>query len=319
MGLNHYVAWVKSEFGIGIEDRVSQNSNISFDLSVLEIYGCLCNGGTLVPARTKTDCRWPAEMIQRERLTVWISVPSSISLMMSARQVSPDYLGSVRLFAHCGEALLPDHLRAIFTARPDAVVYNLYGPTEATVSMTANRLTAENYEAECGASVALGPAIPGMEIELVGGTMDEGEIVILGPQVALGYFEDEIRTARAFQSDHSQRYGYFTGDWAERRDGRLFFRQRHDRQIKIRGYRIELDEVEAAIRGLGWTICCAFKWHDTIAAVVETRGIKADAKSIRCQLKILLDEYKIPAFVEQIDAMPYSENGKLDVAATEKW
>ncbi len=322
VALNCYVSWVRSEFGIGSGDRVSQNSNIGFDLSVLEIYGCLCGGATLVPVSSHVDRLLPAAMARRERLSVWISVPSCITLMMNARQVSAEYLGTVRTFIHCGEPLLPEHVRAIFQACPEAVVYNTYGPTEATVSMTCNRLTARDYEDECHLSVALGPAIRGMDMVLVGPTRDEGEIVIVGPQVALGYLNDKKRTKQSFRPvsiDESPRMGYYTGDWAVRRNGRLFFRQRYDRQIKVRGFRIELDEIEAAIRNLGWLACCVFKWKNTLVAVVEKNSCPFDAARIRRQLRESLEDYKIPPYVTEIDAMPRNENDKLDVVAVETW
>lgn len=138
--------------------------------------------------------------------------------------------------------------------------------------MTANRLTIANYLEQCGTSVALGSPIQNMDVLLVGTKPDEGEIVIVGPQVALGYLNDPARTDQAFRAitvGASLKTGYFTGDWAERRDGRLFFKQRFDRQVKIRGFRIELDEIEAAVRGLGWTSCSVFKWGNMLAAVVE--------------------------------------------------
>lgn len=96
-GLDNYVAWIKSELGLSSADRISQNSNIGFDLSVLEIYGCLCSGGTLVPASNRMDRLMAAELIRREALSVWISVPSSISIMMGAGHITPFYLNTVRL------------------------------------------------------------------------------------------------------------------------------------------------------------------------------------------------------------------------------
>src|SRR5581483_10394582 len=110
-------------------------------------------------------------------------------------------LESVRLFNFCGEPLLPEHLRALFAARPDVLVQNTYGPTEATIAMTCLALRSSDFEAACDASVAL------------------------------GYWQDPEKTSAGFREIElagSRRRGYFTGDWAERREGRLFFKERMD-------------------------------------------------------------------------------------------
>src|SRR5581483_1259561 len=98
------------------------------------------------------DRLMPARMIARERITVWNSVPSVVGLMMQANQVTRANLESVRLFNFCGEPLLPEHLRALFAARPDVLVQNTYGPTEATIAMTCLALRSADFEAACDAS-----------------------------------------------------------------------------------------------------------------------------------------------------------------------
>jgi D-alanine--poly(phosphoribitol) ligase subunit 1 len=69
----------------------------------------------------------PARLIEREKITIWISAPSV--------DVTRARLNSVRRFVFCGEPLLREHLDAIFAACPDTVVENFYGPTETTVTM----------------------------------------------------------------------------------------------------------------------------------------------------------------------------------------
>jgi D-alanine--poly(phosphoribitol) ligase subunit 1 len=198
--LNHYVSWAIGADIVRPDDRVSQHPNIAFDVSVTDIYGALSQGATLFPIAGASDRLMPARMIQREGITVWNSVPSVVNLMMQAGEVTTAMLRSVRLFNFLGEPLLREQLRAIFAARPDVAVNNTYGPTEATVSMTHLRLTASDYEAVCTTSVALGEAIADMGLHLVGGSHpDEGELVITGPQLADGYWNDPERSAAVFR------------------------------------------------------------------------------------------------------------------------
>lgn len=318
-----YVDWLQT-LGYGPGDRVSQQPNLAFDISMTDIFGALCYGATLYPLTSRADYMLPARFIQREKITVWNSTPSAVSLMMQARQVTKETFASLRLINFCGEALLPEQLGAIFNARPDLVVQNTYGPTEATISMTALKLTAENYKASCAASVAIGDPIDGMAIDLVGGTHpDEGQIVITGRQLADGYFKDPAKTAEVFRpvdGDGGSKLGYYTGDWAERRNGHIFFKERIDFQIKVRGHRVELDEVNAAIRAFGWPVACAFKHGDAICAVVEAiDGQPFDEKELRKSLAAKLESYAIPDHIRLIERMPRNENDKIDRKAALRW
>ncbi len=319
-GLDHYVAWLET-LGFGPGDRVSQHPNLAFDLSVFDVYGALCSGAALHPLVSRGDRLMPGRMAGREKLTVWNSVPSVIDLMIRGGQVTARSLGSIRLFSFCGEPLLRHHLEAIFAACPDAVVQNTYGPTEATVSMTAIHLTRASFRDACeGARVPLGDPIPDMDLNLIGGDHDdEGEIVIGGPQLAQGYWGDPEKTAQSFRTlsdPHGQTRGYFTGDWAERRNGRLFFKERIDLQVKVHGYRLELDEVAAAIRACGWPAVCVLKHGEGLAAVVERRSeTPLDDVALRAALAAKIEAHAIPETIIEVDRLPINANDKLDRGA----
>lgn len=315
--LDHYVRWVSATFAMKPDDRVSQHPNLAFDISMTDIFAALCHGAALVPVQSNADRMMPARFIAREKISVWNSVPSVVSLMAQAEGVTEANLATLRLMNFCGEPLLREHLEAIFAARPDLRVQNTYGPTEATVSMTALPLDAQTYRDHCGLSVALGDAIPGMDIVLAGGPhADEGEIVITGPQLAEGYWQDAEKTAAVFrdvETPAGMQRGYYTGDWAERRDGKLFFRERIDFQVKVLGYRVELDEVAAAIRDCGWPVAVVFKRGDTLAAVVEAMpGRVFDEKALRQALGGKVEPHAVPSAIAAIPAMPRNDNDKLD-------
>ena len=318
--LNHYVHWIRQSGTVLPGDVVSQFNNLAFDVSVLDIYGALCIGATLVPLGGRGDRLMPARAIAREGITVWTSVPSAIDLMRTAGQLTRANLGRVRLFTLAGEPLLRTHLDALFAACPEAAIQNAYGPTEATVTVSQMTLRADRYDHAClGRAVSIGPAIPGMRLHLAGGAhADEGEIVISGPQLASGYLNDPARTAAAFrpiEADGQTVRGYYTGDWGERHRGLIFCRGRIDAQVKIRGHRIEPDEVAGAIRSLGWPNVCVFKHDGLLAALVERQpGQTLDADALRLALGRMLDAYAIPSRIASVAALPRNENDKIDKA-----
>lgn len=324
--LNHYVEWLARDLACAPGDRVSQHPSLAFDISMTDIFGALCFGATLVPFMNDGDRYLPARFIAREKITVWNSTPSVMSLIMQAGEAEERFLSSVRLFNFCGEPLLEDHLDAIFAARPDVLVHNTYGPTEATISVTNMKLRADDYRGKSRGSVTIGPAIAGMDLHLANGShSDEGEIVITGPQLAEGYLDDRAKTAERFRAiDVEGRpvRGYYTGDWAERHDGLIYFKERMDFQVKIRGHRIEMDEVATAVRKCGWPMVVVFpdSANDSLVAVIEHQDGKAlDEASLKRELSSRLEAYAVPQRIKLIDRLPRNENDKVDRRATIDW
>jgi len=322
--LDHFIDWVGTSGFVTQSDRVAQFSNIAFDVSVTDIYGALCIGATLYPVVGRADRMFPARLVARERLTVWNSTPSVLSLMLQAGEITRELLGTLRIVNTCGEALLPAHVEALFAALPETIVQNSYGPTETTVTMTELRLDRDRYREACEGSVAIGAPIRNMGIVLLGGPhADEGEIVITGPQLAQGYWRDPDKTAAAFRViDHGGERvrAYHSGDWAVRRGEHIFFKERIDRQIKLRGHRLELDEVARALADEGFPICCVFKWRDELVAVIETpTGVLVEAKALRTALARTLESHAIPTAFHTMERLPRTDNDKLDRGAVLAW
>jgi len=314
-GLAHYVEWAINAMNITKKDRWSQQPNIAFDLSVLDIYGSLCGGATLYPLVSTKDRLLPANFIKRHQLTIWDSVPSVIDLMIRARQVTVGNFSSLRLLTFCGEPLLPRHLDAIFAANSDLMVHNTYGPTEATVSCTLIQLTADNYNDYSENSIALGSAIAGMELQLMNGIdKDEGEIVLSGPQLARGYWENNAETQKTFveiSEEFSNLRVCRTGDWAVRKGDQLYFKERIDTQVKVRGNRVELSEIDAAFFGLGFGNVCTVFVNDKLHSFLETES-KLDEPELREVLAKRLPDYEIPDFMHSIKYFPRNNNDKID-------
>ena len=243
--------------------------------------------------------------------------------MIRSQKFNADNLASLRLFTFCGEPLLKNHLEAIFTARPDIMVHNTYGPTEATVSFTLLRLVKANYLAACGShSVAFGEAIPGMNLYLIGGEkQNEGEIVISGPQVARGYWQDPERTSLAFQTmqiDGMHTQVYRTGDHGYRKNGHFFFGSRLDRQVKINGYRLELGEVDAAFRMAGVKACCTIMHRGKLYTYIEDQKA-LDLREIKAHVAKNLPSYALPTDIVMVRQLPRNANDKIDSLALQSY
>ncbi|AQS87307.1 non-ribosomal peptide synthetase [Neoasaia chiangmaiensis NBRC 101099] len=308
--LNHYIAWALQSLALTSDDRVSQYANIAFDLSVLEIFATLCSGASLHPASGLGDRLRPARLIARDRLTVWISVPSVVGIMQHAGDLTTANLQSIRRFTFCGEPLLPAHVEALFEGAPDAEIQNTYGPTEATVSMTSIVFDRRNAASACRDSVSLGHAIPGMAVH----KGEDGELLLSGPQLADGYLNDPVTTARAFivlDGPDGPVRAYRTGDRVAFHDGLPYFSNRLDFQIKHKGFRIELGEIVAAFATVGYRHVCVFTNEAHLVAIVEGAPTD-DVMTLRQTLGRQLAAYAIPDIITAMPTLPRNENDKID-------
>ncbi len=312
--LASYTEWALAAMSPSPEDKWSQHPNIAFDISALDIYGALCSGATLYPVISAKDKLLPAQFIRRHQLTIWTSVPSIVDLMVKARQATTQNFASLRLLSFCGEPLFQKHLDAVFDANESVVVHNTYGPTEATISCTLLRMTKSTYRQYCNNSVAIGQPIQGMDFVFDGGSDEEGELLLLGRQLAVGYWENAAETEQVFMSisvEGDVRRAYRTGDWVAKRSGEYFFVSRIDSQVKIRGNRVELDGIDSAIFELGFGNSCTVHVNDELHSFLETEHLP-DLVQFRQTLSNRLLEYELPAHIYAIEFLPRSANDKID-------
>ncbi len=276
----------------------------------------LSHGGTLVPLSAAEKLR-PANAIMDRRISIWQSVPTALELMKRANQLTSDYLKPLRIMSFCGEPLHRHHLEALFTARADLHVFNTYGATETIGFNTLNDLTLDNYADSCdGSNVAIGVDVPGWELLLRGGsTNDDGEIVVAGDYLSLGYWEDEEKSRAAFRQVDARPSGtlrcYFTGDRGVRKGSRVFCLGRNDRQVKICGERIELAEIDGALLLMGFEAAYTIFRDGELYSFVES-PVAIDEERIRNALRKSLPFHAIPKTIHRLPLLPRNRNGKLD-------
>lgn len=316
--LAHYVYWAIEQMSVKPSDRWSQHPNLGFDLSVLDIYGALCGGATLYPINRMHDKLQPSKFIKRHKLTIWNSVPSVVDQMLRSGHLKADELMSLRLITFCGEPLKKEHLDAVFRACQNIKVHNTYGPTEATVSVTLLTLNRDNYKEACGVRyVSIGKGIANMEVYLIKDdkkNQNEGEIVISGPQVARGYWEDPERTAANFKTlniNGKMTHVYCTGDYGSYKNGFLHFEYRLDRQVKVNGYRLELGEVDAAFQKAGIYLCWTILADGFLHTFIESSK-NLDLAEIRVKIAKQLPSYAMPKEINVIEQLPRNVNGKIN-------
>jgi amino acid adenylation domain-containing protein len=323
----HFLDVVAARYGLHEGDRFSHMFEPTFDLSLFDLFGAWHAGACLcVPdARQRLlAARWVADA----GLTVWFSVPSSARLMLQTRALAPGAFPGLRWSLFCGEALTVDVADAWAAAAPRSIVENLYGPTELTLACTVYRHGPHTHAQAQGDIVPIGDPLPGMRAIVVDEALAEvapgqsGELLVAGPQVALGYVGDPERTAIAFTTPPGQEGTFYrTGDRVVRPAASgdpLRFLGRLDQQIKLRGYRVELGEIEAVIRReAGVRTAVALGWPeapgggaDGVVAFVDDAAI--DPAAVLRKIAEILPRYMVPREIRVIDELPVNANGKID-------
>ena len=320
--LEAYLAAAAPFLDIRPDDRFSATFDLTFDLSVHDLFLSLSHGATLVVPSSR-ELGAAGAWARAAGITQWFAVPSLGHRMRLAGELVPGALPGLRRALFCGEVLPMDLARAFAAAAPNARIENWYGPTEATIACARHPVAGD----EPFADAPIGRALPGMALHVVDalgrplapGTA--GELWLSGPQLARGYLNDPVRTAEAFRRLADGTPAYRSGDRAVAEpDGTVRFLGRLDSQIKLRGYRIELGEVEAALRAAaGGANALAFPWPpgpgaSALAAAVEAPA--ADAAAIREALAERLPDYMVPARLIALPAFPRNASGKADRAAT---
>ena len=306
------------------DDRFSQTFNLTFDLSVFDMFAAW-ERGACVCCPSDKDLLNPADFIRRSKISVWFSVPSIGLFMRRLRVLKPASLPTLRWSLFCGEALPETLAQEWSEAAPLSTVENLYGPTEATIACTAYRWEAERSpeESELG-FVPIGHPLGAMSTLVAGGELrevkpgEEGELLLSGPQVVQGYWNDDEATGRAFVSAGGRSY-YRTGDRVRRPagDGPLRYLGRLDNQIKVLGHRVELGEIEAAIREeTGIDAVVAVGWPRSSAGAAGIAAFLADTRTdvaaLRIRLARRLPSYMVPREVRLLPDLPLNVNGKWD-------
>ena len=312
---------------LGPDDRCSQAFDLTFDLSVFDLFLAWRAGACLYPLRSG-DLLDPVGFVNHHQLTLWFSVPSVASLAHQRRTLSAGAMPSLATSLFCGEALPVDVAGAWAEAAPASAVENLYGPTELTIACTRYRWHDHTPDEARLGVVPLGHPFDGLEAVVVDDDSQivsagaEGELCVAGPQRFTGYWRAPELSARRSLDRGGTSY-YRTGDRVVADAGGCFhYVGRTDQQVQVQGNRVELGEVEAALRSLDDVVdAVAFALPlgaTTIthlgAAVSVADGSTWTPRALRRAAAESLPPAMRPKWVEVVDQFPLNVNGKIDRA-----
>ena len=133
-----FVDYIADRLEVTERDIVSQMFDLTFDLSAFDMFVSWERGACVCCPSQKTLIN-PVQFIRGDGLTIWFSVPSTVSLMKQMGLLKPGAFPSLRLSLFCGEPLPVSCADAWLRAAPNSILENLYGPTELTIACTSYR------------------------------------------------------------------------------------------------------------------------------------------------------------------------------------
>lgn len=308
--LDNYVKWLKNKIFKDKVIRCSQHPRIGFDLSVADIFGTLCSGGTLFPIKKTLDRMFLKKFIIKNNLTHWISVPSLVDLIFLNDKNKNSKISSLKKVFFCGEILKKSHLEKIYRLNKKIKVINSYGPTEATVSCTYQNFSYKNYKSLCKPSASIGFPIKGTRFKLrrINSYQNVGELIISGNQVSLGYLADSNQNKIKFIVKNKYR-SFITGDICKKLYNKYYFLNRIDRQTKILGHRIEMGEIDNKIEDITKLNSYTLKSKDKLVTFIDG---KFNKDILTNKLIRHFPTNIIPTKIVKIKEFPRNKNEKID-------
>ena len=304
----------------------------SFDLSVTSIYPGLCYGKTLhgLSKKTLANLKSLFEDLTNSNINIWVSTPSFAGMCVVEDSFNSNMLPGLEAMVFVGEVLPKTLCEELLNRFPNTRIVNGYGPTEATVAVSANDMNRELLAKE--GSLPIGYPMKTSVVKIVDEEGNEvpdnvkGEIIIVGPSVSKGYFNNPEKTEESFFYDEYKGQkcrAYKTGDLGYYVDGNLYYCGRKDFQIKLNGYRIEIEDIEnnlIRVSNVKNAAVVPVKKDDKIAYLTafielqEDNGLSnlKNGIAIKKELGQLIPSYMIPRNIKIVKEFPTNVNGKID-------
>lgn len=322
--LLHYLNAIKQQYRPSEFDRFSQVIELTFDLSMHDIFLAWTIGSALVVFNGNSYIEL-GKYVEEKVLTFWLSVPSMGFGLERTKQLTSQRFQSLKVVIFCGEPLPTSIATSWSHAAPNARIENMYGPTEATIGFTTHSYSYDSNR-HIYPIVPIGKPMENLSVLVMNHQFQEcqvgeiGELWLSGIQVISEYYNKSVQSKNPFVETSDGKVWYRTGDWVvldER--GILHFKGRIDDQIQIRGQRVERLELEIRFRNVLDNIPLAI-----IPSPVTDNGlilgvtlicIPSEAMS-NASIQSKCAEYFHPplyptAFVT-LKKFPHNANGKVD-------
>ncbi|KPL91449.1 class I adenylate-forming enzyme family protein [Herpetosiphon geysericola] len=275
------------------------------------IFNSALNAGATIVLHRSFNLDLVIRSIQADQVTMFFGVPTIYLLLLN--KTEPEQLQPVRYF-FSGAAILPVEIAQRWQAKYKLPIYEGYGLTETSPFAAYNH--SSRYQLG-----SVGTPIEHVEIKIVDLETDVevlpeqvGEIIIRGPNVMLGYWNNPAATEQAIRN------GWFhTGDLGKKdQHGYLFIVDRLKDMINVAGLKVYPAEVENVIFQLPeiaevavYGVADAITGERVEAQVVFKPQQQRTIQEIIAFCRKQMASFKVPTAIKVVDSIPKNPTGKV--------
>lgn len=287
-GLLNRLCWAYGRYPYGAHELALRRTPLTFIDSLAEIFAPLLAGipiaSQLMELFNTEGLLAVADAAQVMGVTRLTVIPSMLYQACRMDSSLGERWPCLEMVIVSGEDCAPALVALFAAVCPQARLVNLYGSTELAGDVTCADLTESadrvsigtalsnnflflvQYDPDSGTVCFLSTISPEGVLSAADGT--EGELMVIGEHVALGYCPETYNAHRFIANPFTQAsapialsielmqqiasypMAFLTGDHVCLVDGVLLYRGRRDRMIKLAGQRVELDDMEGRLRAL---------------------------------------------------------------------
>lgn len=267
-----------------------------------------------------------AQMLKKKQPNLIAGVPTLFEALLHIPDLDGVDLSCLQGVFSGGDSITPELKKKVDTFLHEhgctVQIREGYGLTEC---VTASCLTPRDIYRERSIGLPFPDTVycivrPGTDEELPRG--EEGEIILRGPTVMLGYLHNEKETAETLRVLPDGETWLYTGDLGHMdEDGYIYFRQRLKRMIITNGYNVYPGQLENVIDGCPEvSYSCVIGVRDEHAMqrvkayVVLRDGVEPSdeiKERIMSQLRLHIAKYALPKEIEFRKELPKTLVGKV--------
>lgn len=323
--------WSDYYFHWRSNDVIGLATTLTFDISLFDILTSLTKSVTLCILPNSLEIREVVSSINKHLVTSIFSTPSLFAALILNSKKNELQDSNLRQIISGGDFFPVSELIQWMVDMPHLDIYNVWGPTETSIVNSAHKLELSDlHRLRSGKPISIGNPTSEMDIRLRTDqglkkmsqidTKTEGELVVLGNSVGLGYLNSQESSAINFKNFNCKR-AFLTGDIGFFENREIYMIGRSSFLFKLQGFRIDPREVEFQILQLEYvSSTCVFLSNNSIGqpllgALIVMKDNKNEEPSefiIKKALKERLPQYMIPKKIVFVNKIPLNSNGKID-------